>query len=73
MVREEKLDPDNWDELRALGHKMLDNMIDFHKDSVSRNIRSLGSPEAVARAHAYERFSGLQPGSWLRVFSESMI
>jgi aromatic-L-amino-acid decarboxylase len=31
---EETLDPENWDELRALGHKMLDDMIDFQRDSV---------------------------------------
>jgi aromatic-L-amino-acid/L-tryptophan decarboxylase len=28
---EETLDPENWDELRALGHKMLDDMIDYQK------------------------------------------
>ncbi len=36
MVVEETLDPENWDELRSLGHKMLDDMIDFHRDSASR-------------------------------------
>jgi aromatic-L-amino-acid decarboxylase len=25
---EETLDPNDWDELRALGHKMLDDMLD---------------------------------------------
>src|SRR5690606_34998571 len=28
VSREESLDPENWDELRALGHRMLDDMID---------------------------------------------
>ena len=26
---EETLDPDNWNEMRALGHQMIDNMIDY--------------------------------------------
>ena len=27
MKKEETLDPKNWDQLRALGHKMLDDMM----------------------------------------------
>jgi hypothetical protein len=26
---EETLDPDDWDELRVLGHRMLDDMMDY--------------------------------------------
>ena len=26
---EETLDPSNWDELRALGHRMVDDMMDY--------------------------------------------
>ena len=26
------LDPQNWDELRALGHRMLDDMLDYAAD-----------------------------------------
>jgi aromatic-L-amino-acid decarboxylase len=29
---EETLDPENWDELRALGHRMLDDMINHQRD-----------------------------------------
>ncbi|MBS7619896.1 hypothetical protein KEJ21_04525 [Candidatus Bathyarchaeota archaeon] len=47
MVREETLDPENWEEMRELGHKMLDDMIDFQQESASRNYMSLGTPEAV--------------------------
>lgn len=32
-VKEETLDPENWDELRTLGHKMLDDMMDTHENS----------------------------------------
>jgi aromatic-L-amino-acid/L-tryptophan decarboxylase len=28
-TREETLDPDNWDEVRRLGHRMLDDMMDY--------------------------------------------
>lgn len=31
FIEEETLDPENWDELGALGHKMLDDMLDFLK------------------------------------------
>jgi aromatic-L-amino-acid decarboxylase len=31
MVHEETLDPENWDEMRALGHKMLDDMINHQQ------------------------------------------
>ena len=33
---EETLDPENWDELRALGHKMLDDMIDRQQNMRAR-------------------------------------
>jgi len=36
--KEESLDPENWDELRALGHKMLDDMIDYQRDSAKTEI-----------------------------------
>jgi glutamate/tyrosine decarboxylase-like PLP-dependent enzyme len=29
MTREQSLDPQNWDELRSLGHRMLDDMVDY--------------------------------------------
>ena len=32
---EETLDPENWDEIRALGHRMLDDMIDYQRDIAS--------------------------------------
>jgi len=35
-TKEETLDPENWDEFRALGHKMLDDMINFQRDIAKR-------------------------------------
>jgi glutamate/tyrosine decarboxylase-like PLP-dependent enzyme len=35
MVKEETLDPENWEEMRALGHKMLDDMINHQRDIAS--------------------------------------
>ncbi len=37
---EETLDPENWEEMRALGHKMLDDMIDFQRDVAQRDFRA---------------------------------
>jgi hypothetical protein len=30
-MKEETLDPDDWDELRRLGHQMLDDMLDWQQ------------------------------------------
>jgi aromatic-L-amino-acid decarboxylase len=43
---EETLDPENWEDMRALGHKMLDDMIDFQRDSAKREYRRT-TPQAV--------------------------
>lgn len=32
MASEESLDPENWENLRILGHKMLDDMLDYLRD-----------------------------------------
>ena len=50
--KEETLDPDNWDELRALGYKMVDDMLNFQRDitkgenprPTSRNIEDICIP-----------------------------
>lgn len=33
MVREDTLDPENWDEMKSLAHRMVDDMLDHIKDS----------------------------------------
>ncbi len=38
--KEETLDPENWEELRGLGHQMLDNMLDYVKSIRSRQTLS---------------------------------
>ncbi|HET9407326.1 MAG TPA: pyridoxal-dependent decarboxylase [Candidatus Sulfotelmatobacter sp.] len=35
---EETLDPDNWEEMRELGHRMLDDMIDYLSSVRGRNV-----------------------------------
>ena len=43
---EETLDPANWKELRALGHRMLDNVFDYTENI--RNQRTLPlTPQAI--------------------------
>jgi hypothetical protein len=32
LENEETLDPENWDELKTLGHEMVDVMLDFLKN-----------------------------------------
>lgn len=45
--KEESLDPENWDELRALGHRMLDDMIDYHKDMRDSRMYQLPSQDTI--------------------------
>lgn len=40
------LDPENWDEFRVLGHRMLDDMIDYLQTVRDRNAWQSPSPEA---------------------------
>jgi len=37
-VLEETIDPSNWKELRETGHRMLDDMIDYIKQSSDRKV-----------------------------------
>jgi aromatic-L-amino-acid decarboxylase len=46
MVNEVTLDPENWDELRALGHRMLDDMMNYLETIASKPF-SLPPMEAV--------------------------
>lgn len=36
--REETLDPQNWDDLRALAHRMVDDMLDYQKNVRQRSV-----------------------------------
>ncbi len=46
-VREETLDPESWDGIRALGHRMLDDMMDHQKNIASLPF-SFTTKEAVS-------------------------
>src|SRR5437016_1555375 len=37
-MKEETLDPENWDELRKLGHKMVDDMLDWLENLRERSV-----------------------------------
>jgi len=55
IVREETLDPENWESMRKLGHKMLDDMLDYMKTVRERPVWQ-HAPDQV-KAH----FSKLLP------------
>ncbi|RTL59054.1 MAG: aminotransferase class V-fold PLP-dependent enzyme [Sphingobacteriales bacterium] len=48
-VLEETIDPNNWEELRATGHQMLDDMIDYIQQSGDRKVWQ-PIPESVKQA-----------------------
>ena len=66
--KEETLDPENWDEMRALGHRMLDDMMtrlqtirdhkqDFHaREEAAKNIIAPLSREGEGEEKVYEIF-----------------
>ena len=45
-LKEETLDPEEWDQIRTLGHRMLDDMIDFHRDIRSKTL-TLPTKQAI--------------------------
>ena len=47
-IHEQTLDPDNWDELRALGHRMVDDMVAFLAGVRDRPVWQATSAEARA-------------------------
>ena len=48
----ETLDPRNWDEIRALGHRMLDDMLDYAADIRDRPVWRPIPDEVRARFHS---------------------
>lgn len=67
-IEEETLDPENWDELRELGHRMVDDMLDWLQttrerpawqplpDQVKLQFRRHAPQEPQALRHVYEDF-----------------
>ncbi len=48
LAKEETLDPDNWEELKELGHKMVDTMLDYLKNQ--RNYPAWQKPSDEMKA-----------------------
>lgn len=45
---EESLDPENWDDMRALGHR-IDDMIDYHKEIRESTMYQLPSQDTIIK------------------------
>ncbi|UCD01851.1 MAG: amino acid decarboxylase [Promethearchaeota archaeon] len=68
MASEESLDPENWEKFRILGHKMLDDMLDYLRDirkqpvwrpipnDVKLKFKALLPKEGQTREKIYEEF-----------------
>ncbi len=50
-IHEESLDPEDWDALRALGHRMLDDMLDYMATVRERPVWQPTPDEVKARMH----------------------
>jgi aromatic-L-amino-acid decarboxylase len=51
ITQEESLDPDNWEATRALGHRMVDDMLDYLRDVRGRPVWQHLPPEVAERLH----------------------
>ena len=47
LLKEESLEPDNWDETRELGHRMLDDMLDYLQTVTQRPVWKKPSAFAI--------------------------
>jgi len=70
---EETLDPENWDELRALGHEMLDDMFDLHQNIRTYKINVFPTKEAVNAIQVPLTEEGEGEGRVYQVFTESIL
>ena len=66
-VEEESLDPGDWEEMRVLGHRMLDDTLDYLKKMRDRPVWQ-PAPASV-KAH-FEGAPPLEPGSPESVYAE---
>jgi len=67
MEPKTSLDPDDWDELRALGHRMLDDMIDHIADIRRRPVWQAAPP---ANPGAHDTALPLHPSDLSAVYQE---
>ena len=69
----ETLDPKNWDDIRALGHRMLDDMIDYAADIRERPVWQPIPDEVRARFHAALPHHSSDLGDVYREFTDFIV
>lgn len=69
----ESLDPQNWDDIRALGHRMLDDMIDYAADIRERPVWRPMPDNVRARFHARLPRQPSDPGDVYREFTDFVV
>jgi aromatic-L-amino-acid/L-tryptophan decarboxylase len=69
----ETLDPQNWDEIRAQGHRMLDDMIDYAANIRDRPAWSPIPDEVRARFHDHLPLKPCDLGEVYREFADSIL
>jgi aromatic-L-amino-acid/L-tryptophan decarboxylase len=69
----ETLDPKNWDDIRALGHRMLDDMIDYAADIRDRPVWQPIPDQARARFHTALPRQASDLGDVYREFTDFIV
>ncbi len=69
----ETLDPKNWDDIRALGHRMLDDMIDYAADIRDRPVWQPIPDKVRARFHAALPRQASDLGDVYREFTDFIV
>ena len=69
----ETLDPKNWDEIRALGHRMLDDMIDYAANIRDRPVWQPIPDDVRARFHAELPRQASELGDVYREFADFVV
>jgi aromatic-L-amino-acid decarboxylase len=69
----ETLDPQSWDEIRAQGHRMLDDMIDYAANIRDRPVWSPIPDEVRARFHDHLPLKPCDLGEVYREFADSIL
>ena len=67
------LDPQNWDDIRALGHRMLDDMLDYSANIRERPVWSPIPDEVRARFRAKLPLEPADPGEVYREFTDCIV
>lgn len=67
MPKEESLDPQNWDTLKHLGHRMVDDMIEYLKTVGERPVWRPVPEEVKVR---FKRPLPVEPQSWEQIYQD---